>query len=175
MGGLDTVLPSFKNIDSVYSTILKYHEPKILPAGSDSVLAKSYFYSPLRSLVYNSFFGLRMHPLHNKIKLHAGVDLKAKYEAVYAITDGIIKKARFGDKEGNYIVISHKSIESVYCHLDRTFCKEGQIIKGGSCIAISGNTGSSTGPHLHFCIKYNGVPIDPLIYLKNIYRLNNEN
>lgn len=95
--------------------------------------------------------------------MHNGIDLKAYYEPVFAIADGLVKEASFGDKEGNYIVILHGGLESIYCHLSTILCKKGQSIKGGECIGISGNSGGSTGPHLHFGIKYmNTIYINPL-------------
>lgn len=108
---------------------------------------------------------MRLHPIGNTLKMHKGVDLKAFYEPVYSMADGFVTEAAFGRDEGNYIKLSHGRVGSVYCHLSRLFCTKGQSVSGGTCIGISGNTGNSTGPHLHFGIKFNGVPVDPLTYL----------
>jgi murein DD-endopeptidase MepM/ murein hydrolase activator NlpD len=176
-GLADSTLPIVdKKLDSIawrltYEQFLKDFARGDLQGSN--VAAPLQFYPPLRSLRYNSLFGLRHHPIENKTKLHAGVDLKARYEPVYSIADGVVKTVGYGKAEGNYIILSHDGIESVYCHLSVVICREGQNIKGGSCIAISGNTGSSTGPHLHFGIKFHGVPVDPVIYLSNIRLLNN--
>lgn len=94
--------------------------------------------------------------------MHNGVDLKAFYEPVYAIADGIVKTAGYGQKEGYYVVLLHGEVESVYCHLSEFLCKQGQMIKGGSCIGISGNSGNSTGPHLHFGIKHLNAEQNPI-------------
>ena len=130
------------------------------------------FFLPLKSIVLNSQFGNRFHPLLEKMKFHSGLDLKATYEAVYAISDGYAKTVAFGSSEGNYIVLQHNSIESVYCHLATVLVKQGERVRGGTCIGISGNTGLSTGPHLHFGLKVDRKAVNPMYYLININTLN---
>ena len=130
------------------------------------------FFLPLKSVALNSQFGERFHPILDRMKFHSGVDLKANYEAVYAISDGYAKTVAYGSSEGNYIVLQHKSIESVYCHLAILLVKQGEWVRGGTCIGISGNTGLSTGPHLHFGLKMDGKPVNPMYYLININTLN---
>lgn len=190
MGQFNTILPFEKPImenplkklylDSVtiiensFETLVNQSVNNENKKGRDESPLKSnyFFYAPLRSLTYKSLFGLRIHPIFHKLKLHAGVDLKACYDTVYAIARGIIKNTGYGEKEGNFVLITHNTVESIYCHLAKLNCVEGQNINGGDCIGISGNTGNSTGPHLHFGMKYKGLPINPLIYLKNIINLN---
>ncbi len=85
--------------------------------------------------------------------MHKGVDLKAYYEPVFAMADGVVKITGYKEREGNYIVITHGDVESIYCHLCILLCKQGQYVKGGNCIGVSGNSGFSTGPHFHFGVK----------------------
>jgi len=68
---------------------------------------------------------------------------------------------------GNYIILKHDSgYQSLYAHLSKITVKEGSYISKGSVIGLSGNTGQSTGPHLHFSLFKNGQALDPLKYLK---------
>jgi murein DD-endopeptidase MepM/ murein hydrolase activator NlpD len=116
-----------------------------------------------RKLLVTSNFGERFHPILNRESLHKGIDLRADYEIVYAIAMGIIIKQAYDAGSGKYIVIDHGyGIESIYCHLSRFLHKPGAIVIAGDEIAISGETGMATGPHLHFAIKENGKYVDPL-------------
>ncbi len=124
------------------------------------------FYAPLKNMTATSGYGWRRHPVIGGRKFHSGIDLKAWYEPVYAVADGIIKKAAWGDLEGYYIVMVHGSAETIYCHLSKLLCSPGDTLKGGRVLGISGNTGRSTGPHLHFGMKYNGLEVNPKGLLK---------
>ena len=127
---------------------------------------------PLIGKIYvTSDFGERYHPTLHKETLHAGIDLRADYEIVNTIANGIIVKEGYDSRAGNYIVIQHgNGIESIYCHLSKFLFKPGDLVFGGDCIAISGASGAATAPHLHFAIKENGKFIDPLPLLKAIVR-----
>ncbi len=130
---------------------------------------------PLDDFHINSNFGLRKDPFHKQTKMHNGLDLKANQDKVYAVLSGTIKEVGF-DKNGagRYIKISHnKNYETIYCHLSRTYYKEGDIVMGGYVIGKSGNTGRSTAPHLHFAVKENGTYIDPQQFLKEILEISN--
>lgn len=124
---------------------------------------KQEFYPPLRKMQATSGYGYRHHPVVGGIKFHSGVDLKAYYETVYSIADGIVEKCGYDDVSGNYIIINHGKIKTGYCHLSRFLKNVGDIVKGGSAIGISGNTGRSTGPHLHFGVKYFEKNINPAL------------
>lgn len=123
-------------------------------------------FPPLLKLQINSGFGIRNHPIFQRKTLHAGIDLKANYDPVIAIADGVVKKAAYGNREGFFIVIDHgNGIESVYCHLSSTYFIAGENVTGGNVIGISGATGAATGPHLHFGIKDGRRFVDPEIFL----------
>ena len=101
-----------------------------------------------------SKFGIRLHPIHKKLKGHGGVDLKAaRGSSVHAIANGKVKKIGWDPKGyGRYIIIEHdQKYESLYAHLEKdgVRVKVKQDIKENDIIATSGNTGGSTGPHLH--------------------------
>ncbi|MFT4094197.1 MAG: M23 family metallopeptidase [Niabella sp.] len=82
------------------------------------------------------------------------MDLKAYYEPVYAVADAVVKFAGWGNAEGYYIILNHGNAETVYCHLSRLNVTAGEIVNGGQVIGITGNTGRSTGPHLHWGVRY---------------------
>lgn len=119
------------------------------------------FYLPLKKLIPTSGFGWRKHPVTGEHKFHTGIDLKAYYEPVYCIADGIVSFAGKGDIEGNYVIIDHGQVKSIYCHLSKISFSAGQIIKAGEVLGISGNTGRSTGAHLHFGLKWENEKVNP--------------
>ncbi len=114
-----------------------------------------------------SFFGYRRHPFFGYQQFHTGIDIGIHYQNVYSARDGVVFFAGYMGGYGLTVIIKHDSkFKTLYAHLSRIFVKEGQMVKMGSPIGISGNTGLSTGPHLHFEVIYNGVPVNPYIYVK---------
>lgn len=128
------------------------------------------FSLPLNGKLFiTSDFGERFHPVFDKEIFHAGIDLRADYEIVNSIAEGIISKEGYDLRSGNYLIIQHgNAIESIYCHLSKFLLKSGDLVSAGDNIAISGGTGAVTAPHLHFSIKEDGKFIDPLPILKAI-------
>ncbi len=108
-------------------------------------------------------FGMRMHPILHIKRMHEGIDFEVEPGSpVYATGDG--KVDFVGTKEGFGIVveIDHGfGYQTVYAHLSRSIVHEGQKVKRGEEIALSGNTGLSTGPHLHYEVHQNGVALNP--------------
>lgn len=131
-------------------------------AESKREINSSRLYLPLSSFKVTSGWGLRRHPVYGTEKFHHGIDLKASYEVVYAFTSGYVSRTSYDSKSGYYIVINHGSnIETLYAHLSRIDVYKGQLVAAGQIIAISGSTGASTGPHLHFSLRYKGYAVDP--------------
>ncbi len=129
---------------------------------------------PLKMMFVTSDFGVRYHPLENKMKMHYGIDLKAKYERVYAVMNGQVIETGFDKKGGKFIKIAHSDkIETLYLHLSEIYYKKGDEVKAGFIIAKSGNTGNSTNPHLHFSVKDKGKYINPMKFLNQIREINN--
>lgn len=118
---------------------------------------------PLRNIKVNSYFGMRRDPINGRYKMHSGVDLEAHYEEVYAMFDGIVWAAGHDGANGNYIVLKHGNYTVTYCHLSYIAVRRRDIVMAGDVVGVSGNTGHSTGPHLHVSCKRNGVPVDPLL------------
>ena len=120
---------------------------------------------PLRSIHVTSAYGMRKHPILKKHCMHNGLDLKAYYEDVYSMFPGIVMSTGQDNRSGKYIIIKTGTYSVCYCHLSRVEVEKGAYVNAGDVIAQSGNTGMSTGPHLHLTIKNNGKVIDPAIIL----------
>jgi len=117
-----------------------------------------------------SGFGWRKHPVTGTKDFHSGVDLSAKFEPVYAIVDGRITAQGFHPILGNFIRLESEGLEIVYGHLSVTVVTDGQIVRSGDYLGLSGQTGRVTGPHLHLTIKFRGYPINPLRFLIGLAR-----
>ena len=121
---------------------------------------------PLDFLKLNSAFGYRKDPVRRCTAFHDGIDLECNHARVYAMLPGIIKEVHYGSKGyGNYIVLEHGVFECLYGHLDQITVKEGDAVSAGTIVGISGNTGKSTGPHLHIRIRKSGKSVDPNVFV----------
>jgi murein DD-endopeptidase MepM/ murein hydrolase activator NlpD len=111
-----------------------------------------------------SNFGMRMHPVLKSLKLHKGIDIRARAgAAVLATGNAVVKETGFGEKAGNYIILEHNGrFSSRYNHLSAIHVKKGDVVAKGAIIGEVGSTGASLGPHLHYEIIDSGAPIDPL-------------
>lgn len=124
------------------------------------------FRSPI-SGAYTSVFGTRTHPVTEQKKFHTAVDIRAKIGTwVGATADGTVVDCGWSDSLGNYIKISHKGgYMSLYGHLSKYYVRTGQKVKANALIAKTGNTGRTTGPHLHFGIFKDGKAINPMQFI----------
>ncbi|MCX6276846.1 MAG: M23 family metallopeptidase [Bacteroidetes bacterium] len=118
-----------------------------------------------------SYFGTRLDPFYKVKKFHEGMDFSASVGTeVYATGNGTITLAG-RDAHGGYgnqILIDHGfSYKTVYAHLSRIFVKPGQKILRGQIIGYVGNTGKSTSPHLHYEVRKNGSPLNPIYFFYN--------
>lgn len=115
-----------------------------------------------------SYFGYRIHPIYKVKKFHEGLDFVASIGAkVYATGDGVVTQAgrNVGDGYGNKIIINHGfGYQTVYAHLSSFKVKEGQKVKRGDLIGLVGNTGLSSGPHLHYEVLRNNQNVNPVYY-----------
>ena len=123
---------------------------------------------PASNNVITCPYGMRYHPVTGKYKLHTGIDLRASSGTkVFAANGGSVTTSGYSSAWGNYIIISHGGgITTLYAHLSKRSVSKGDKVKQGSVIGYSGNTGYSTGAHLHFEIDKNGVSYDPLTEFK---------
>ena len=108
---------------------------------------------PLENVHINSGFGMRQHPIYHKRIMHNGIDLSARYEKVYSMFPGTVIKVGQDSRSGKFVTVKTGDYTISYCHLLQQLVKEKEFVNAGTNIAISGNTGASTGPHLHITAK----------------------
>lgn len=153
----DDVLELAKNKDKMLMSI-----PAIQPVANED----------LKRIA--SGYGHRIHPIYKVRKMHTGMDFTAPIGTpIYATGDGYIA----GDNEarqvggtgyGGYLVINHGyGYQTLYAHMSKIVAKPGQQVKRGDVIGYVGNTGSSTGPHLHYEVIKNGEKINPINFYYN--------
>ena len=162
-----------KNIDlKTKGLIIKLNEERksldtllLLADNKSDMLAAIPAIRPIKNM-YNvtSGFGLRIHPILKTYRKHTGVDITApRGTPVYATADGIVSQQHAAVGYGTYVVIDHGfSYKTLYGHLSRKIVKPGQKVKRGELIGYVGNTGLSIGPHLHYEVWKNGIPVNPV-------------
>lgn len=114
-----------------------------------------------------SYFGPRIDPFTDKPAYHYGLDIATNEgNAIMAPADGIVVQLKNDRMSGKSILISHGlNITTAYFHLDKFMVREGQRVKRGDVIGLVGRTGKALGPHLHYEVRINGTPINPLRYI----------
>jgi murein DD-endopeptidase MepM/ murein hydrolase activator NlpD len=117
--------------------------------------------------IITSRFGWRIHPIFRTREFHTGVDIATRWGSpVLAARAGIVRFVGWMAGYGRMVVLDHgNGLETVYSHLSAALVKPGQRVAQGEVIGRIGSTGWSTGPHLLFEVRRNGVPVDPLRYL----------
>ena len=156
------------DLDELAHELPPSDSPKVARAAQALMNGGAYALAwPLPESVHiTSPFGYREHPLLGGRKLHAGVDLGTPVgTAVHAAGAGVVRRAGHDASNGNVVVLDHgRGVVTIYCHNDELLVHDGQKIDRGQLIARSGNTGRSTGPHLHYQLDLAGAPVDPLHY-----------
>lgn len=123
---------------------------------------------PIHAHGIGSGFGVRSDPIAGVSAMHEGMDFVADVgTSVGAAAGGIVVSAELHPQYGNLIEVDHgNDFSTRYAHLSKIMVKPGQVVKRGQQIALSGNTGRSTGPHLHFEVRYRGVAQNPARFLQ---------
>lgn len=113
-----------------------------------------------------SGYGRRVDPIYGTVKMHEGMDFTCDVGTpVYATGDGTVTLAKWNSGYGNCVDISHGyGYTTRYAHLSKLLVRDGQKVKRGDKIALSGNTGKSTGPHVHYEVRLKDVPQNPVNY-----------
>ncbi|EAY27800.1 peptidase, M23/M37 family [Microscilla marina ATCC 23134] len=115
--------------------------------------------APLATNFKTSNFGYRWGRFHHGIDLNLSIGTP-----IYSVFDGIVRISAYGMGFGNYVVVRHyNGLETLYGHMSIRKVEVGQVVKAGQLIGLGGSTGWSTGPHLHFEVRYQGNSIDPLL------------
>ncbi len=127
---------------------------------------------PLNNIEITTNFGeTYFDPSNNSKSFHNGIDLRADIGTpIMAINDGIVKTADDYILEGKFVMVDHGfGIFSNYLHLSEISVKQGEKVSKGQVIGLTGESGRSVGPHLHFMIKISDVPVNPLLFI-NIWK-----
>lgn len=123
---------------------------------------------PVQGIILSGY-GMRIHPTHRIRRMHHGIDFRARVGTpIYATGDGVVKQARRWGTYGNFLEINHGfGFETRYAHLTKFAdgIRNGSNVKRGQLIGYSGDTGVTSGPHLHYEVRLNGRSVDPLNYL----------
>lgn len=152
---LDEITALAENKDALLASI-----PAIQPVKNDDLKRTA------------SGYGMRMDPIYRHRKMHNGMDFSAPIGTeVYATGDAVvkeIKRTRRSGGFGNLIILDHGfGIETYYAHLNEFNVRRNQKVRRGEVIGFVGNTGKSTGPHLHYEVRRNGRPVNPIDYYYN--------
>jgi murein DD-endopeptidase MepM/ murein hydrolase activator NlpD len=129
--------------------------------------AEEVFHIPIKGEI-SSGFGMRLHPIKGSKEMHNGIDIKANQgDPYFAFAKGEVIEVGFEASLGNYIQLQHENgITSHYLHSSKVLVKKGQQVEGGEKIGLVGSTGYAVGPHLHFEVRKNNSPINPLEIIK---------
>jgi murein DD-endopeptidase MepM/ murein hydrolase activator NlpD len=132
-----------------------------------AISGRGIFASPIPGAAITSGFGPRVHPVYGDMRMHTGIDFQASMGTpVRAAGAGTIVSAGWRGGYGNCIIIDHgNSLATLYGHLSAINVNVGDRVSKGQFIGRAGSTGMSTGPHLHFEVRANGVPVNPMGYL----------
>lgn len=147
IGNIENIIPNAKNKLKGILSPAKLEDEFIMPVDGQ----------------ITSNFGERVHPVFKTIKMHNGIDIDAEIgDEIKAAVSGKVEKVAEDDSFGKYIIISNENIKTIYAHCSKIIAKESSRIKQGDVIAEVGDTGLTSGPHLHFEIWVDEKPIDPM-------------
>lgn len=171
----DSLVQIIESSGYSYNSTSKSREKFDLISETEPSYYSKIFMPLMNRIKVTSPYGIRFHPIFGKTKMHNGADLKANYESVHSVMDGMVTEAGWDPAGGgNYIKIRHSnSFVTSYLHLSEVYYKAGELVKAGYIIAKSGNSGSSTGAHLHFAVTENGNYINPIRFLNDLIKANN--
>ena len=137
---------------------------KVIESGKKAISAVGSWLKPVDAKKISSPFGNRVHPVTKKQQYHNGIDLPVPVgTAVKTPFDGTVVNVFSNAQGGNQVIVKHSNgYQTGYAHLSKQLVKKGANVKKGETIALSGNTGRSTGPHLHLTMRApDGNLIDP--------------
>ena len=132
----------------------------------NSIIACTPSIWPVKGFI-TSNFGYRNSPIYGTTEFHSGLDIANDVGTpVHATADGTVLEVGLSSSYGRFIKLQHGyGIVTMYCHLSKTSVHEGERVNKGDVIGALGTTGNSTGPHLHYEVRVNGVPVNPMKYI----------
>ncbi len=124
---------------------------------------------PIEKMSLSSSYGMRVHPVTGKLARHNGIDIPAPHGTpIYATADGIVGRAQRLGGYGNYVEVEHgNAIQTRYGHMSSYIVAPGQQVKKGDILGYVGSTGRSTGNHLHYEVRIDGAPVNPMPFCQS--------
>ena len=158
--GIEKLNEDAKDREKSFDELLAFlHEQKSILASTPSIW-------PVTGWI-TSEFGIRQSPFSSGLEFHKGLDISTRFgKEVVAPADGLVVTSAFDSSDGNYIKIDHgHGLATGFAHLSRMAVKQGVRVKKGQIIGYVGDTGRSTGSHLHYAVFVNNIPVNPKRYL----------
>lgn len=162
------LLPANQPVDSIQANLLQQETDSMDSKQKQWTSSYSSITYPLKSIKITSPYGYRRDPFTGKLSWHNGLDLRAKNEPAYAMMDGIVEKVGYDSRSGNYVTLRHGNYHVSYCHLSSIMVRKGEYVYPGIIVGVTGNTGRSTGSHLHLTCKKDGKSINPMNLILSI-------
>ena len=157
------LLPANQPVDSIQANLLQQETDSVDSKQKQWISSYPSITYPLKSIKVTSPYGYRRDPFTGKLSWHNGLDLRAKNEPTYAMMDGIVEKVGYDNRSGNYVTLRHGKFYISYCHLSSIIVRKGEYVYPGIIVGVTGNTGRSTGSHLHLTCKKDGKSVNPTI------------
>ena len=158
--------PANNQVDSITANLPLQETESVDSKQKQWISSYSSITYPLKSIKITSPYGYRRDPFTGKLSWHNGLDLRAKNEPAYAMMDGIVEKIGYDNRSGNYVTLRHGNFYISYCHLSSIIVRKGEYVYPGIIVGVTGNTGRSTGSHLHLTCKKDGKSFNPAILFK---------
>lgn len=162
------LLAANQPVDSIQANLLQQETDSVDSKQKQWISGYPSITYPLKSIKVTSPYGYRRDPFTGKLSWHNGLDLRAKNEPAYAMMDGIVAKVGYDNRSGNYVTLRHGNFYISYCHLSSIIVRKGESVFPGIIVGVTGNTGRSTGSHLHLTCKKDGKSFNPAILLNLI-------
>lgn len=177
MDNAELIINTSKKLDelskAIYIQSKSYDEVENLARNKIDMLASIPAIIPVsmkdKRVRFSSSFGYRMHPIYKTVKLHAGMDFSGAIGTpIYATGNGTVAFAELHNGYGKCVEINHGfNYKTLYAHMSAYNVRPGQKVKRGDVIGYMGNTGMSSGPHVHYEVRRNNIPVDPINYYFN--------
>lgn len=162
------LLPANQPVESIQANLLQQETDSKDSKQKQWISSYPSITYPLKSIKVTSPYGYRRDPFTGKLSWHNGLDLRAKNEPAYAMMDGIVEKVGYNNRSGNYVTLRHGNYHVSYCHLSSVIVRKGEYVYPGIIVGVTGNSGRSTGSHLHLTCKKDGKSINPMNLILSI-------